>query len=165
MTEKMKALIEKKLSKLDKFFAAEPDATVTLSRKRNVSTLEITINAQGTLFRSEVGADSFRDALDQSIDAIERQIRKNKTRLERRLRSTMAPPPEIAEFDDIPTDEEDIIRTKTFPIKPMTRDEAILQMNLLGHSFFVFKNDQTEAFCVVYQRHDNSYGLIEDAEE
>jgi putative sigma-54 modulation protein len=65
-----KALIEKKLAKLDRYFKVEPDATVTLSRKRNVSTLEITINAQGTLFRSEIGADSFRDELDQSIDAI-----------------------------------------------------------------------------------------------
>ena len=86
-----KALIEKKLAKLDRYFKVEPDATVTLSRKRNVSTLEITINAQGTLFRSEVGADSFRDALDQSIDAIERQIRKNKTRLAKRLREDAFP--------------------------------------------------------------------------
>ena len=108
-----KTLIEKKLAKLDRYFKVEPDATVTLSRKRNVSTLEITINAQGTLFRSEIEADTFRDALDASIDAIERQIRKNKTRLARRLREDVFIPPAPDEYDDIAADEEEIIRTKT----------------------------------------------------
>ena len=155
-----KALIDKKLAKLDRYFKVEPDATVTLSRKRNVSTLEITINAQGTLFRSEVGADSFRDALDQSIDAIERQIRKNKTRLAKRLREGSFIPPVDEGFDDSIADEETIIRTKTYSTKPMSPDEAILQMNLLGHQFFVFNDDQTGATCVVYTRRDGAYGLI-----
>ncbi len=158
--EDMKSLIEKKLAKLDKFFAQEPDATVTLSCKHNDKNIEITISASGTLFRSEVRADSFRDALDASVSNIERQIRKNKTRLARKLRTTMAPPPEVEEFDDIPSDDEDIIRTKTFPIKPMSAEEAILQMNLLGHQFFVFNDDQTGATCVVYARKDGGYGLL-----
>ena len=156
----MKALIEKKLSKLDKFFAAEPDATVTLSCKHNDRNIEITISAAGTLFRSEVRGDSFRDALDDAVSNIERQIRKNKTRLAKRLRSTMAPPPEVEEFDDTVADEEEIIRTKTYPTKPMSPEEAILQMNLLGHQFFVFVDDQTGATCVVYARRDGAYGLI-----
>jgi putative sigma-54 modulation protein len=158
--EDMKALIEKKLSKLDKFFAAEPDATVTLSCKHNDRNIEITISAAGPLFRSEVRGDSFRDALDDAVSNIERQIRKNKTRLAKRLRATMAPPPEVEEFDDTVADEEEIIRTKTYPTKPMSAEEAILQMNLLGHQFFVFKDDQSGDTCVVYARKDGGYGLI-----
>lgn len=158
--EDMKLLIEKKLQKLDKFFSGSPDATVTLSCKHSEKNLEITISAAGTLFRSEVGAESFRDALDQAVNNIERQIRKNKTRLARRLRSTEFVPPAEEEFDDSVADDEKIIRTKTFSTKPMSPEEAILQMNLLGHQFFVFVDDQSGATCVVYARKDGDYGLI-----
>ncbi|MBE6554516.1 MAG: ribosome-associated translation inhibitor RaiA [Ruminococcaceae bacterium] len=156
----MKDLIEKKMKKLDKFFTGEGDATVTLSCKHNEKTIEITISASGTLFRSEVGAESFRDALDQAVSNIERQIRKNKTRLARRLREGSFVPPAPDEYDDTPTDDEQIIRTKTYSTKPMSPEEAILQMNLLGHQFFVFTDDQTGAACVVYTRRDGAYGLI-----
>jgi putative sigma-54 modulation protein len=155
-------LIEKKLAKLDKYFKAEAtEATVTLSRKRNVSSLDVTINADGTLFRSEVDADDFRIALDQTVDHIESQIRKNKTKLAKRLREnvmdmSMIPDP----TEDIPEDEP-IIRVKQFELKPMTAEEAIMQMNLLGHSFYVFKDITTGDTCVVYTRKDGDYGLIE----
>ena len=158
--EDMKLLINKKISKFDKFFSGEGDATVTLSCKHNEKTIEITISAAGTLFRSEVGAESFRDALDAAINNIERQIRKNKTRLARRLREGAFIPPAAEDFDDIAADEETIIRTKTFSTKPMSPEEAILQMNLLGHQFFVFNDDQTGSTCVVYTRRDGAYGLI-----
>ena len=158
--EDMKLLIDKKLKKFDKFFSGEGDATVTLSCKHNEKTIEITINAAGTLFRSEVGAESFRDALDSAINNIERQIRKNKTRLQRRLREGVFIPPAAEEFDDIAADEEEIIRTKTYSTKPMSPEEAILQMNLLGHQFFVFHDDQSGDTCVVYARRDGTYGLI-----
>ena len=157
-----KELIEKKLAKLDKYFkAANTEATVTLSRKRNVSSLEVTINAGGTLFRSEVDADDFRIALDQTVDHIEGQIRKNKTKLAKRLREnvmdmTVIPDP----VEDIP-DDEPIIRVKQFEFKPMTAEEAIMQMNLLGHSFYVYKDITTGDTCVVYTRKDGAYGLIE----
>ena len=91
-----KAMINEKLSKLDKYFGEEANATVTLTHKRNFSTLEITIKASNTLFRSEVDADTFRDALDKSIDNIERQIRKNKTKLRKKLREGIIPDAEIA---------------------------------------------------------------------
>ena len=156
----MKALIEKKLSKFDKFFSVEGDATVTLSCKHSEKNIEITISAAGTLFRSEVRAESFRDALDVACSNIERQIRKNKTRLARRLREGAFIPPAVEEYDDIEADEEEIIRTKTYSTKPMSPEEAILQMNLLGHQFFVFIDDQTEATCVVYTRRDGGYGLM-----
>ncbi len=158
--EEMKLLIEKKLKKLDKFFTGEGDATVALSCKHNQKYIELTISAGGALFRSEVGADSFRDALDDAVSNIERQIRKNKTKLAKRLRQGSFIPPSEEEFDDTPLDEEKILRTKTYDTKPMSPEEAILQMNLLGHQFFVFKDDQTGATCVVYARRDGAYGLI-----
>ncbi|MBQ7348220.1 MAG: ribosome-associated translation inhibitor RaiA [Clostridia bacterium] len=158
--EEMKLLIDKKLKKFDKFFSGEGDATVTLSCKHNQKYIELTISAAGALFRSEVGAESFRDALDEAVGNIERQIRKNKTRLARRLREGAFIPPAEEEFDDIAMDDEQIIRTKTFSTKPMSPEEAILQMNLLGHQFFVFNDDQTGATCVVYTRRDGAYGLI-----
>lgn len=161
--DEMKELTERKLAKLDKYFSGEADATVTLSCKHNEKNLEITISAANTLFRSEVGAESFRNALDEAIDSIERQIRRNKTRVARRLRTGGIEPTYDGFFEDTAEDVEDeeaIIRTKTFPIKPMTPEEAILQMNLLGHSFFVFNNGETGQTCVVYTRRDGDYGLI-----
>lgn len=161
--DEMKELTERKLAKLDKYFSGEADATVTLSCKHNEKNLEITISAANTLFRSEVGAESFRNALDEAIDSIERQIRRNKTRVARRLRTGGIEPTYDGFFEDTTEDVEDeeaIIRTKTFPIKPMTPEEAILQMNLLGHSFFVFNNGETGQTCVVYTRRDGDYGLI-----
>ncbi len=159
--EDTKAMIEKKLAKLDKFFReGTAEAVVTLSRKRNTSTLEVTINASGTLFRSEVDADDFRFAMDETIDRIERQIRKNKTRLAKRLRETTFIPETLSEE----VAEEDpglIIRTKQFEYQPMTAEEAIMQMNLLGHSFYVYNDADTGDTCVVYTRKDGTYGLIE----
>ncbi len=160
--EEMKELIEKKLAKFDKFFTGNSEATVTLSCKHNLKYLELTISAANTLFRSEIGADTFRDALDAAIEAIEGQIRKNKTRISKRLRSGgLEFAPESFDLDEDGEDEPElIIRTKTFPIKPMSPEEAIMQMNLLGHQFFVFNDDQTNQTCVVYARKDGNYGLI-----
>ena len=154
----------KKLAKLDKYFRDDmkPEAVVTLSRKRNTSTLEVTINASGTLFRSEVDADDFRVALDETIDRIERQIRKNKTRLAKKLREHIVFEAPSVEMDAY--EEEDpgiIIRTKQFEFQPMSAEEAIMQMNLLGHSFYVFNDVESGDTCVVYARKDGTYGLIE----
>lgn len=160
--EDTRELIERKLAKLDKYFKAEAtEATVTLSRKRNVSSLDVTINAGGTLFRSEVAADDFRIALDQTVDHIEGQIRKNKTKLAKRLRENVMDMSVIPDpVEDVPEDEP-IIRVKQFEFKPMTPEEAIMQMNLLGHSFYVFNDITTGDTCVVYTRKDGDYGLIE----
>ncbi len=158
--DEMKLLIEKKLSKFDKFFKNGGDATVTLSCKHNEKNIEITISAAGTLFRSEVRGESFRDALDDACANIERQIRKNKTRLAKRLRDGVFDPYTEELYDDLADEEEEILRTKTFPSKPMSPEEAILQMNLLGHQFFVFNDDNSHTTCVVYKRHDGGYGLL-----
>ena len=161
--EDTRELIVKKLAKLDKYFKAtvDPEATVTLSRKRNVSSLEVTINAGGTLFRSEVEADDFRIALDQTVDHIEGQIRKNKTKLAKRLRENVIDMSVVPDLMEETPDDEPIIRVKQFEFKPMTAEEAIMQMNLLGHSFYVYKDITTGDTCVVYTRKDGAYGLIE----
>ena len=155
-----KAMIEEKLAKLDKYFAEEASATVTLTHKRNFATLEVTIKAANTLFRSEVDADTFRDALDKSIDNIERQIRKNKTKLRKKLREGIIPDGEAIAVAEEPEESDIIIRTKKFEYTPMSPEEAIMQMNLLGHTFFVFNDSATEKTCVVYKRKDGNYGLI-----
>ena len=157
-----KALIHEKLAKFNKFFDDEAHATVTLSHKRNTATMELTIKAANTIFRSEVNEDSFKSALDRSIDNIERQIRKNKTRLQKRLREgafapEAAPSPAIEDTID---DGEFTVRVKKFEFTPMSVEEAIMQMNLLGHEFFVFNDAETEDTCVVYKRKDGNYGLI-----
>ena len=157
--ESLKVLVEKKLRKFDKFFGEDTEAFVTCKVRKGVKIIEITVNYGGTAFRSEEESDTFITALDRAIEGLERQIRKNKTRLEKRLtRGAFV----ITEDDDDEYEEESEfeIRTKTFPFKPMTPEEAILQMNLIGHSFFAFTDAETEEVCVVYKRKEGNYGLI-----
>ncbi|MBR2880724.1 MAG: ribosome-associated translation inhibitor RaiA [Clostridia bacterium] len=154
-----RAMVEKKLAKFDKFFGDEASATVTFSCKRNNKTLEVTISDASMIYRAEAEEETFQIALDRTMEAIERQLRKNKTRLEKRLR-TGAFYSEYPE-EEVEEEAEFRIRTKTFNLKPMSTEEAILQMNLLGHQFFVFVNDATNKTSVVYCRKDGDYGLIE----
>ena len=156
----VRELIEKKIGKLDKFFLENAEAFVTLSKKREEEILELTISADGVLFRSEVSGATFCHAIDDAVDIIERQIRKNKTRLEKRFRegAFLA----ATDFDDTVEEESEFdIRRKSFDLKPMTAEEAIMQMNLLGHTFFVFEDQNSEEICVVYKRKNGAYGLIE----
>ena len=162
--EDMKVLLEKKLAKFDRYFSDEPDATVTFSRKRNRENIEVTISAGGTLFRCETDDETFRNAIDHAVDTIDRQIRRNKTRLAKRLRpdafSAAAGALPAEDTFDEPESTEFVIRRKSFQLKPMSVDEAILQMNLLGHEFFMFSDAETGDTCVVYTRRDGDYGLI-----
>ena len=158
--ESLKTLVEKKLSKFDRFFDEEAEACVKFGHVRDLERLEITISAGGTLFRCEEESSSFESAMDECIESIERQLRKNKTRLERRLREGAFAPEYTADEEPLLEEDNSVIRVKTFRMKPMTPDEAILQMNLLGHSFFVFTNSENESTCVVYRRHDGNYGMI-----
>jgi putative sigma-54 modulation protein len=159
--DEMKATIEKKLAKFDKYFDENAVATVTLSIKHGQKCLELTIVADA-IFRSEVEDETFRNALDRAIYLIERQIRKNKTRLERKFKNVSFDGGIFDTGEDFEEEKEFNIRRKAFPIKPMSVEEAIMQMNLLGHEFFVFRDDQSEEICVVYKRRDGDYGLIED---
>lgn len=157
--ESLKATVEKKLHKFDKFFGDETDAFVTCKTRKGVKVIEITVNYGGTTFRSEEESDTFVTALDRAIEGLERQIRKNKTRLEKTVKRGAFV---ITEDDDDEylEEEEFEIRVKTFPFKPMTAEEAILQMNLLGHAFYAFIDADTGDTCVVYKRKEGSYGLI-----
>lgn len=165
-TDDIKAYAEKKLSKLDKYFRSDAEASITARTERGHCCLEVTVRSGGILMRAACrDTDVFR-AIDDAENTIDRQIRKNKTRLERRLRDG-AFDKTAPGFDADSVEEErefDIVRTKRFSVKPMTVEEAILQMNLLNHEFFVFKNaNDDERFSVVYKRRDNGYGLIENA--
>ncbi len=157
--ESLQVLIEKKLGKFDKFFGEDTEAFVTCKVRKAIKIIEITINYGTTVFRSEEESDTFITALDRSVESLERQIRKNKTRLEKRVKSGAFV---ISEDDDDEFVEENEfkIRTKSFPFKPMSPEEAILQMNLLGHSFFAFTDAETDEVCVVYKRKEGDYGMI-----
>lgn len=168
VSDELKAYAEKKIGKLDKLFRSESEASVTFSAERGRCTAEVTIRNNGMFYRvSEVTSDMFA-SIDSACAALTRQVRKNKTRLEKRLRDgaferTAAPEP-------VPGDEEEaeynIVRTKRFSLKPMSPEEAVMQMDLLGHSFFAFRNqDEDDAFSVVYKRRDGGYGMISDTGE
>lgn len=154
-----KEMAAKKLAKFDKFFDDNAEMTVSFSRRHDREMVEITIRTAGLLFRAEEGSETFANAIDNAVEALERQIRKNKTRLEKQVRAEGI---KIADTDFADVDEEPEfrIRTKTFSVKPMSVEEAILQMNLLGHSFFVFSDAASGDTCVVYKRKDEDYGLI-----
>ena len=158
-------LVEKKLAKYDKFFRDDATAHVTLKKRRNYEILELTISSSGLMFRAEEENSTFQNALDEALASIERQIRKNKTKLGRRIRES-AFQKEDSKNDIAVTEEETPIETdapirvKEFTMKPMSIEEAILEMNMLGHQFFVFEHDQTGLTSVVYQRKDGGYGLI-----
>lgn len=161
----LRAYAEKKIGKLDRFFKTEAEAVVTFSTERGRYLAEITIHSNGLFYRaSELTSDMYA-SVDSGVAAIERQIRRNKTRLEKRLREGALEREAAPAY--APVEEEDvefkIVRRKSFSIKPMSVEEAILQMNLLDHEFFVFKNmDSDEAVSVVYKRHQGGYSLICD---
>ena len=158
--ESLKSLVEKKLRKFDKFFGEDTEAFVTCRVRKGVKIIEITVNYGGTLFRSEEESETFITALDRACEGLERQIRKNKTRLEKTVKRGAFVSVDEEDDDEYEEEAEFEIRVKTFPFKPMSPEEAILQMNLLGHTFFAFTDDNTQEVCVVYKRKDGNYGLI-----
>lgn len=169
VTPALREHVEKKLRRLRRYFDDAPEeivAHVTLRVVRNQSVVEVTVPMPGLILRAEVRHADMYAAIDLVIDKLERQVRKYKTRLNRKPRQEAAeqlPPvvqPEVEEEEeDTPYE---VVRVKRFQLKPMDVEEAILQMDLLGHQFFVFSNiNQDNAPQVVYKRHDGRYGLIE----
>ena len=164
LNDSIKDYAEQKISKLDKYFREDAAAAVTFAvEKDHLCTVELTIRGNGTLLRAETSVPDgdMRGAVDAAVNYIERQILKNKTRLSKRLRSESFPAP--APVDDFEIAEEkefNIVRTKRFAVKPMSTEEAILQMNLLNHDFFVYRNSEDDSLCIVYQRKNGGYGLI-----
>lgn len=160
VNDDFKELTEKKLSKLDRFFDKEVVANVTVINQSSRETVEVTIESAGLFFRSEKTTQDRRDSLDAVVDTLFRQIVKNRSKLRSRMRGTAFEPEVETEFA-VPEDGYEIVRNKRFEVKPMDIDEAILQMNLLGHNFYMFRNSETSEINVVYKRNDENYGIIE----
>ena len=165
VSDKYRNYIEKRLGKLDKFFKDESEARVVIGQIKDNEYVEATVYASGMIYRAEVIDTDVLCATDKIVDVIERQIRKNKTRLEKKIKRE-AVNDELMLSGGNYTEGEDrsefkIVKTKRFQVKPMSPEEAVLQMNLLGHNFFVFKNNNTDEMNVVYKRNDGNYALIE----
>ena len=162
------AYAEKKVMKLERFFRDDAEALVAFSVEKDRNKVEITVHAANTYFRASEATSDMYASIDAAVSTIERQIRKNKTRLARRLRQdafTRTVQEETSFAPEAAEDDLTIIRTKRFQFKPMTREEAVLQMNLLGHNFFAFRDEDNDgSFAVVYRRNDGGYGLLDDSE-
>ena len=148
---------EKRLCKVEKLFGEEASAKVTATVEKTCHIVEVTVTKSGMIFRAEERAENMEDALDACVDSLIRQIRKNKTRLDKKLHSAV-----LDDFIDTVEEETefDVIREKTVALKPQSVEEAILQMNLLGHQFYMFLNADTDEINVVYKRNATGYGLI-----
>ena len=162
------AYAEKKVMKLARYFEEDAEALVVFSVEKNRNKVELTVHGAGTWFRASESTSDMFASIDAAVGTIEGQIRKNKTRLARRLRQDAFVRSVQEETSFAPEADEDdltISKVKSFYFKPMTREEAVLQMNLLGHNFFAFRDeDNGGAFAVVYRRNEGGYGLIDDAE-
>lgn len=162
VSDRLDENLEKKFEKLDKYFQDDAVANIVISRFKDMTKLEVTINAKQTVFRAEAIQDNVYDALDVVLDKLSNQMSKFKGKLEERYKENKA-----LKLEFIPEPEEDeveetiVVKRKSFELQPMVAEEAILQMEMLGHDFFVYLDMDTDSVNVVYKRKGNSYGLIE----
>ena len=161
VTEGLRSAVEEKLGKLDRFFAPETEVNVTLSVEKERQKIEVTIPVKGNIIRSEQVSSDMYVSIDLVEEVIERQLKKYKNKIIDKHQNEAAFAKEFIDNDYEPTDDVKIIRTKRFGIKPMDPEEACVQMELLGHDFFVFVNAEDDNVNVVYKRKGNTYGLIE----
>lgn len=163
VTDSIKSYIEEKIGRLDKYFESPEEITATVLiklRGNNLQVVEVTINANKFILRGEDEHNDLYAAIDKVSDKMERQIRKNKTRMHKKSNKGFSDG-FVLDFE-VPEEEENIVvRRKKIDTKPMSEEEAILQMELLGHEFFVFKNSETNEFDVIYKRKDGNYGILE----
>lgn len=168
LRDNFKERVEQKLKKFSKIFSDNAEATVVVTLEKNRQTVEITIKDNSMVFRSESTMTEMNDALDRVVDLISGQLRKHKTRLSKRIKTGsiddlfVAPVEEPDAEDD---DELDIVRRKQVALKPVSVEEAVLQMEMVGHQFYMFLNADTNLINVVYIRKDGSYGLLEPADD
>ncbi len=164
------ALVEyahKKIGKLEKHFDQNTDVQVVLSVIREEHIVEVTANLNGLILRGEESTGDMYASIDQVVEKLERQVKKYKTRMNKAMRQsgmrTMNEKQAAIQAEEREEEDEkpQVVRTKRFPLKPMTVEEAIMQMDLLGHSFFVFANADSDTINVIYRRKDGNYGLIE----
>ena len=161
LTNALKETVEKKISKLEKYFNPDVEARATLSVQKNRHTIEVSIPINGIMLRREETTDDMYKSIDLVEEKLERQIRKQKTRLQRRYSGESLRYLSLDDIDDEDDEENKIVKVKKFSVKPMTTEEAILEMELLGHNFFVFQDADTNTASVIYKRKDGNYGLIE----
>lgn len=156
LSDSFKEKAEQRLKKLDRFFD-DPRAQVVVSAQKDTATVELTLWADGMIYRAEKQDRDKMDALDDAVDTLIRRIRKNKTRLQKKVKASAFEVPGETYGEE---ETFELLRTKEVALRPMSPDEAILQMNLLGHSFFVYENAETGEVNVVYRRSEDGYGLI-----
>ena len=161
LTEGLKAAVEDKLGKLEKYFSPDTEVFVTLSVEKERQKIEVTIPVKGNIVRSEQVSNDMYVSIDLVEEVIERQLKKYKKKLISKQQNAASFRKEFIEKETDVDDEIRIIRTKRFDMKPMYPEDACVQMELLGHNFFVFCNAESEEVNVVYKRNGNTYGLIE----
>lgn len=163
ITSAIKSYIEQKIGKLDKYFENADDITanVLVKIRDKVQKIEITVPAQQYTLRSEESNEDLYAAIDLTVDKLERQIRKNKTKINSKIKKNLIQNFELDLEDKFEEDNSKVLKRKKIDMKPMDEEEAIMQMNMLGHSFFVFKNCETDSVSVVYLRKDGNYGIID----
>ena len=166
LPQNVHAYAEKKVMKLARYFEEDAEALIVFSVEKDRNKAELTVHGAGTWFRASASTSDMFASIDAAVGTIEGQIRKNKTRLARRLRQdAFSRTIEATSFaQEVPEEDLNIVKIKSFYFKPMTREEAVLQMNLLEHNFFAFRDeDNGGCFAVVYRRNDGGFGLIDDA--
>ena len=161
VTEGLKAAVTDKLGKLEKYFTPDTEIIVTLSVEKERQKIEVTIPVKGNMIRSEQVSNDMYVSIDLVEEVIERQLKKYKKKLIDKKQSAVSFNKEFIEKDYDTDDHIEIIRRKSFGMKPMYPEDACVQMELLGHKFFVFRNAESDEVCVVYKRKGNTYGLIE----
>ncbi|MCM1104717.1 MAG: ribosome-associated translation inhibitor RaiA [bacterium] len=161
VTEGLRSAVEDKIGKLEKYFTTETEVHVTLSVEKERQKIEVTIPVKGNIIRSEQVSNDMYVSIDLVEEIIERQLKKYKTKLVEQQQSANYFKKDYIDREFPEEEEIKIIRSKKFDIKPMYPEDACIQMELLGHSFFVFCNAETDQVCVVYKRKGNTYGLIE----
>ena len=160
ITDSMKEYVKEKLAKLDKYSVEDMKATVLVKIRNYTQKVEVTIPLKTLILRAEEEASDFYSAVDLVVNKLERQIRKNKTKLKKKEKSGIKEL-NISEIIDIPEEDEIDIKRKKIEIKPMNLDEAILQMELLGHNFYMYKDSDLDSVALVYKRKSGGYGVIE----
>ena len=163
LTEGLKARVEDRFSKLDKYFYKDTEGYVTLSVQKEDQVVEATIHSGSLMLRVEEATTDMYMSIDNAVEILERQLRKNKTRLEKKMKKEFVETVAFDQIADAPAEDDEIkiVRTKKIESKPMSPEEAVLQMELIGHAFFIFTNCDTGEKNVVYRRKKGDYGLIE----
>ena len=165
LRDNFKDRVEKKLKKFDKISSDDAQAFVVVTVDKSSQTVEITIKDNQMIYRAEKTMPEMNDAVDKCIDVLGRQLRKNKARLEKRLRSGSLEELVAPVEEEIAEEDYTVVRTKQIPVKPITVEEAILQMNMVGHKFYMFTNADSGEVNVVYVRDDGKYGLLQPTAE